>query len=250
MADNEMTTQELYVHILKNMTAEEALMKLIEGMTMKYNFLKFKSQEESVHPELIIVMAAMELGWTIGVCDQEDPESEVRGLIMGKRDYVSEVLAKMGYEIKYDKIKKPEEIRGLKLCGEDCDCCTCHGDKSISMDQEQESIDAFLNRPVRIDSNDDMNEHCCNGCGDDLNDSNDPKDQIDPRSGDHGYPKEFRHAKNNEEKQLQVGDCVNIAGLHTVVEDICELQGLTMVCTPYGDFNISLVEQYYSKDEI
>ena len=51
-----MNVKELYNHITSQMTAEEALMKLLESHVMSYEHLKFNEGEET-HPMMIITMA-------------------------------------------------------------------------------------------------------------------------------------------------------------------------------------------------
>lgn len=82
-----MTAQELKDYILKHMTAEEALEKLLISTLVTYNKLKFPEGSEPVHPEILIAMAALDLGWGIAVETKETSET-VRGLILGTDEYM------------------------------------------------------------------------------------------------------------------------------------------------------------------
>ena len=46
---------------------------------------------------------------------------------------------------------------------------------------------------------------------------------------------------------LQEGDKISIGGLRTVVEGFNTIGNDIMVCTPYGEFNITLVQKDYDK---
>lgn len=81
-----MKVKELYDHIVKHMTPEEALMKLLSSSLVNYEKLKFNKGEE-IHPEIIIVMAAMDLGWDVAV---ENNKEIIRGFVMGTKEYMNE----------------------------------------------------------------------------------------------------------------------------------------------------------------
>jgi hypothetical protein len=97
-----MNTKELYDHIIKYMTPEQALMKLLEGHAVTYEHLKFKEGEE-VHPTMLIAMATLDMGWNIAFPDN-DLDTELDGMIVGTSEYIDKVL-KNNYE-----------------CDEDCGC--------------------------------------------------------------------------------------------------------------------------------
>lgn len=80
------TVGALKEHILKFMTADEALEKLLASTILKYEKLKFQNKEDAVHPEIIIALAAMDLGWMIAV-EKSDKHPNVRGLIVGTEEY-------------------------------------------------------------------------------------------------------------------------------------------------------------------
>ncbi len=80
-----MNVQELYDHIIKHMTPEEALMKFLEGHLITYNKLKF-DQGDEIHLIMLISMAAMDLGWMIGV---EKKEGDVEGVMVGTKEYMN-----------------------------------------------------------------------------------------------------------------------------------------------------------------
>jgi len=81
-----MKVSELKEHILKHMTAEEALTKLLEGQVASYEKLKFDKGKE-VHPILIISMAAMDLGWIMAI---EKDHENIRGISVGTEDYMKD----------------------------------------------------------------------------------------------------------------------------------------------------------------
>jgi hypothetical protein len=85
-----MKLEELYEHIVKNMSPEEALKKLLSSSLRNYEKLKFKEGEE-IHPEILITMAAMDLGWNIAV---ESKQETVRGFVVGTEDYIQEIFKK------------------------------------------------------------------------------------------------------------------------------------------------------------
>lgn len=84
-----MTVQEFKDYILKFMTADEALIKLLEGPLGQYEKLKFDPSGEPVHPIIIMTMAAMELGWNLSI--EKDPE-EVHGLTCGDEGYFARMF--------------------------------------------------------------------------------------------------------------------------------------------------------------
>lgn len=86
-----MTVKELYDYITEHMSAEEALMKLLEGSLINYNKLKFESEEKTIHPILIIMMASMDMGWQMAV-DNED--ENVNGLVVGTEEYMNKIFPK------------------------------------------------------------------------------------------------------------------------------------------------------------
>ncbi len=89
-----MNAFELYKHITAHMTAEEALMKLLEGHIITYEKLKFNEGEE-IHPMILISMAAMDMGWSMAIptgdnCEESD--NEVTGMIVGTNEYIDSIL--------------------------------------------------------------------------------------------------------------------------------------------------------------
>ena len=85
-----MTTQELYDHITKHMTPEQALMKLLEGHQITYENLKFKEGEE-IHPVMVVAMAALDMGWSLAIPDGKDNDI-VRGMAIGTQEYLDEIF--------------------------------------------------------------------------------------------------------------------------------------------------------------
>jgi len=94
MKDKSMTVDQLYDYIVSQMTPEQALKKLLHGSLIQYEKLKFDSQQESVHPVIIITMAAMDLGWDIVIEKPAEEDAEVRGISVGTREYLESVFKK------------------------------------------------------------------------------------------------------------------------------------------------------------
>lgn len=86
MSKPSMTPTQLRDYILTQMSAEDALLKLLQSPLMQYNKLKFDEGNE-VHPLIIIANAAMDLGWDFLL---EKNQKDVRGLIVGTNEYLKE----------------------------------------------------------------------------------------------------------------------------------------------------------------
>lgn len=84
-----MKVSEFKEYILKHMTADEALTKLLESSLVSYEKLKFDSTDKAVHPLLIISMAAMDMGWIMAI---EKDEQEVRGIAVGTKEYMDSLF--------------------------------------------------------------------------------------------------------------------------------------------------------------
>lgn len=83
---------ELYAFITKHMTAEQALKTLLNGKIHEYEVLRFTKDNE-IHPLMLIVMAANEMGWNIALKNYDDNEDEdVEGIIVGTEEYLNSVL--------------------------------------------------------------------------------------------------------------------------------------------------------------
>ncbi len=84
-----MNVKQFYDHITNHLTPEDALMKLLEGSVIQYDKLKFDSQQQAVHPLLIISMAAMDMGWQMAI---EKNEGNFRGICVGTDDYMKTIF--------------------------------------------------------------------------------------------------------------------------------------------------------------
>lgn len=84
-----MKPKELYDYITGQMTAEQALLTLLESSIVSYEKLKFESPEKSVHPVLIISMAAMDMGWQLAVKSNDE---KVNGICVGTQEYVNSIF--------------------------------------------------------------------------------------------------------------------------------------------------------------
>lgn len=88
-----MTAKELYDYILLQMTAEEALMKLLSGPLIEYEKLKFSEEGAEIHPLLLVMMAAQDMGWMIAIEDGKDDE-HVQGVCIGTEEYMKKIFPK------------------------------------------------------------------------------------------------------------------------------------------------------------
>lgn len=87
--DKGMTVQQLYDHIVKQITPEVALMRLLEGSLIQYEKLKFDSQKGAVHPIIVISMATMDMGWDFAI---EPNEVNIRGMVIGTKEYMETIF--------------------------------------------------------------------------------------------------------------------------------------------------------------
>ena len=101
-----MNVDELYNHITKNMTPEAALRNLLEGTIRTYEHLKFNEGEE-IHPAMLVSLAALDMGWSIAI-PNDNPDDDLRGMIIGTDDYIDGVLDSCHCD-----------------CGGDCECGGC-----------------------------------------------------------------------------------------------------------------------------
>ena len=84
-----MNPKEYYDYIIKYMTPEEALLKLLEGHVMIYKNLKFNKGDE-FHPVMLISMAALDMNWSLAL--PNDDSENVNGMIVGTQKYIDSVL--------------------------------------------------------------------------------------------------------------------------------------------------------------
>jgi len=92
MKNKKLDVGKLYAYITKHMTAEEALTILLKGKTVEYNVLRFTKDNE-IHPLMLIVMAANEMGWNIALKNYDDnADEDVEGIIVGTEEYLNSVL--------------------------------------------------------------------------------------------------------------------------------------------------------------
>lgn len=87
---SKITVRQLYDHIIKNMSAEDALLKLLEANILNYEKLKFENGKE-VHPIFIMTMAAIDMGWQFAV---ETNQPHVRGMVSGTQEYMDSIYKK------------------------------------------------------------------------------------------------------------------------------------------------------------
>lgn len=85
-----MNAKEFYDHITKHMSAEDALLKLLEGHVITYNKLKFEDGKE-VHPIILISMAAIDMGWSLAIPKGKDDE-DMCGMAVGTQEYLEEYI--------------------------------------------------------------------------------------------------------------------------------------------------------------
>jgi hypothetical protein len=93
-----MNVQELYQYITKYLTAEQALLKILEGQVRTYDNFKtsnFSFEEgEAVPPIILVIMAAKEMGWNIAIPSTGNDDDEIQGMIIGTQEYVDDKLDK------------------------------------------------------------------------------------------------------------------------------------------------------------
>lgn len=111
-----MTVQELYDHILKSMTAEQALKKLLQGSLHEYQYLKFSAQGKEIHPAMLVVMAAQEMGWDVAI-PNTDPNADLDGMTIGTPAYINN---KLGIEKDKNCHCGDSSICCDDNCGDDC----------------------------------------------------------------------------------------------------------------------------------
>lgn len=93
-----MKPEEFVEYILKHMTAEEALLKLIKLQTDQYDKIKLgqpinPKPGDTINPLMIIVTAAMDLGWDLAI-ESGEKSKEVRGIMIGTKEYLKDNLPK------------------------------------------------------------------------------------------------------------------------------------------------------------
>lgn len=86
-----MNTKELYDHITKHMTAEEALMKLLEGHLLTYENLKYNEGEE-LHPVMLVAMAALDMNWSMAIPKEKNEDDILNGMAIGTQEYLDDVF--------------------------------------------------------------------------------------------------------------------------------------------------------------
>lgn len=101
-----MNPKQLYGYITSQMTAEQALMRLLQSAIVNYEKLKFPKEEEAIHPIILISLAAMDMGWQMAVENKSnEPEAQVKGLVCGTEEFVNKI---------YDRFA-PSEKREVSL---------------------------------------------------------------------------------------------------------------------------------------
>ena len=86
-----MDTKELYDHITKHMTPEEALMKLLEGHLLTYENLKYNEGEE-LHPVMLVAMAALDMNWSMAIPKEKNEDDILNGMAIGTQEYLDDVF--------------------------------------------------------------------------------------------------------------------------------------------------------------
>lgn len=89
-----MTALQVRDYILSKMSAEEALLKLLEAPLIEYQKLRFPAGGE-VHPLIIMSIAAIEMGWDMMI-EHQDEDSEnsedIKGISFGNDEYFDDLL--------------------------------------------------------------------------------------------------------------------------------------------------------------
>lgn len=91
--EKRISVNELYDFIVSKMTPEEALKKLLSSTIVKYEKLKFEKPMDMIHPEILIAMAAFDLGWDVAVeSEKGDKNAQVEGLVVGNAAYMERIF--------------------------------------------------------------------------------------------------------------------------------------------------------------
>lgn len=99
MMEKKVTAQDLYDHILKYMTAEEALLKLLTSSLIQYEHLKFKEDGTPVHPIFILSAAALDMGWGMAL-KKGAPDDEIEGFLVGSEEFLKETIPNIFGQLK------------------------------------------------------------------------------------------------------------------------------------------------------
>lgn len=92
--NKEFNVEDFYNHITKHLTPEQSLKILLKAAFISYEKLKFdKEKGEAVHPLMIIVMAAFDMGWDLAI-ERSDSNDEIRGISVGTEDYLKDLFKK------------------------------------------------------------------------------------------------------------------------------------------------------------
>jgi len=108
-----MTAKELYDHITKQMTPEQALLILLSDTIETFEHLKKAKpldDDHVVHPLYIVMAAAHDMGWDIMVEDSK-LSPEVRGISIGSQEYFDALVPDIDIVLDelYDHIKHGDE---------------------------------------------------------------------------------------------------------------------------------------------
>ena len=90
-----MTVEELVAYILKHMTAEEALTKLLGTQIEVFEEQMAEAEAENGRrgsPYFTIIQAAKVLGWDFAIEHQEKEDGIVRGLAVGTPEYLDSLF--------------------------------------------------------------------------------------------------------------------------------------------------------------
>jgi hypothetical protein len=129
MENKKLDVGELYAYITKHMTAEEALMIMLKGKIVDYNVLRY-SKDNEIHPLMLIVMAANEMGWNIALKNYDDDKDEdVEGIIVGTEEYVNSVLdMEDNWNISLKTYDDDTTYSSSCCGGNTCQGCSCDSD--------------------------------------------------------------------------------------------------------------------------
>lgn len=93
-------TKDFIAYILKFMTAEQALEKLMGIQTDQYNKIKLgepinPKEDDTINPLMILCCAAMDLGWDMCLEKQDDETKNIDGIAVGTSEWLNRNLAKI-----------------------------------------------------------------------------------------------------------------------------------------------------------
>lgn len=94
---NTINVKDFIAYILKHMTAEQALEKLLRLQTDQYDKIKLGQPivpkvGDQINPLMILACAAMDLGWDMCLEKQSDESKNVEGIACGTKEWLDRMI--------------------------------------------------------------------------------------------------------------------------------------------------------------